>query len=261
VSTCFRNDARQKVCGTARFADDYTFPRMAHSVPVYTEFVHARISAVLTEEALSMPGVLAVQTWKDIPGSLTAGQINQDYPLMVKDKIRFTGDVVAVVTAETRSQAIAAAAKVRVEAKPLPILLDTEKAVRCDSVVIPEGLPGNVVNHHKVRKGDPDSKMDESDLVIEEFFQTPLVEHAYLEPECGICVPRDDGVLDIYGTIQHPFSTRRFICAYLARPLASVVVHAHAVGGSFGGKDDTASFVCARAALAAVRLNRPVKML
>jgi len=261
VSTCFRNDARQKVCGTARFADDYTFPRMVHSVPVYTEYVHARISDILTEEARSMPGVLAVQTWRDIPGSLTAGQINQDYPLLVKDRIRFTGDVVAIVTAETRVQAIAAAAKVRVEAKPLPILLDTEKAVRCDSVVIPEGLPGNVVNHHKVRRGDPDLKMDESDLIIEEYFQTPLVEHAYLEPECGICVPRDDGVLDIYGTIQHPFSTRRFICAYLARPLASVVVHAHAVGGSFGGKDDTASFVCARAALAAVSLNRPVKML
>jgi len=261
VNTCFRNDARQKVCGTARFADDFVFPGMVHSVPVYTEFVHARITSILIEEAQRMPGVLAIQTWKDIPGSLTAGQIEQDYPLIVKDRIRFSGDVVAIVTAKTRLQAMAAAEKVKVEAKPLPILLDTEKAVKCDAVVIPEGRPGNVVNHHKVLKGNPEAQMEESEIIIEEFFQTPMVEHAYLEPECGICVPRDDGILDIYGSIQHPFSTRRFICAYLGRPLASVVVHTHSVGGSFGGKDDTASFVCARAALAAVSLNKPVKML
>ncbi|MDC7239000.1 MAG: molybdopterin-dependent oxidoreductase, partial [Spirochaetales bacterium] len=92
-------------------------------------------------------------------------------------------------------------------------------------------------------------------------FETPLIEHAYIEPECGIALPREDGALEIYGSVQHPFSTRRFISAYLARPLASIIVHGHAVGGSFGGKDDTASVVCARAALAAVDLGRPVKLL
>ena len=259
MKNCFRNDARQKVCGTALFADDYSFPRMVHSVPVYSDYVHARVFAILVEEAERMPGVLSVLTWKDVPGALTAGQIDQDYPILVKDRIRFTGDVVAVITAETRAQALAAVDKVQVKAKALPILLDTEDSIKSGAVVIPEGRAGNVVNHHKVRKGNPNQKMSEADLIIEEFFTTPLVEHAYMEPECGICIPRDDGVLEIYGSIQHPFSTRRFVCAYLGRPLASVIVHAHAVGGSFGGKDDTASIVCARAALAAVKLKRPVK--
>lgn len=261
MKNCFRNDARQKVCGTARFADDFSFPGMAHSIPVYSDYVHARINAILIEEAQNMPGVLAVQTWKDVPGTLCAGQIHQDCPILVKDKIRSTGDVVAIVTAETRVQALAAAEKVRVDAKALPLILDTEDAIKPGAPVISEGLPGNIVNHHKVRKGDPDSKMAEAEVIIEEFFETPLVEHAYMEPECGVCVPRDDGVIEIYGAIQHPFSTRRFVCAYLGRPLASVVVHSHAVGGSFGGKDDTASIVCARAALAAITLGRPVKML
>ncbi|MDA3955741.1 xanthine dehydrogenase family protein molybdopterin-binding subunit [Oceanispirochaeta sp.] len=261
MKTCFRNDARQKVCGTARFADDYSFPRMVHSVPVYSDYVHARITAILVEEAERMPGVLAVQTWKDVPGALTAGQIDQDFPILVKDRIRFNGDVVAIITAETRAEALAAVEKVQVKAKVLPILVDTEEAIKSAAIVIPEGRAGNVVNHHKVRKGNPEKMMAESDIIIEEFFTTPLVEHAYLEPECGICIPRDDGVLEIYGSIQHPFSTRRFVCAYLGRPLASVIVYAHAVGGSFGGKDDTASIVCARAALAAVKLKRPVKML
>lgn len=260
VKNCFRNDARQKVCGTARFADDFSFPGMVHAVPVYSEFVHAKIHSILIEDAQNMPGVLAVQTWRDVPGQLCAGQIDQDYPIFVKDRIRFTGDVVALVTAVTREQAIAAAQKVRVEAKALPLILDTEEAIKADAVVIPEGRPGNIINHHKVRKGEPDRRMAEADLIIEESFETALVDHAYMEPECGICVPRDDGVLDIYGSVQHPFSTRRFVCAYLGRPLASVVVHAHAVGGSFGGKDDTASLVCARAALAAAALGKPVKI-
>jgi len=233
---------------------------MVHAVPVYSDYVHAAVKAIRTDEARSMPGVLSVLTWEDVPGSLTAGQINQDYPILVKDRIRFTGDVVAVVTAETRRQALAAAETVTIEAIPLPVLLDTEEALKPDAPVIPEGQDSNLVNHHKVRKGDPDRALAESDLIIEEFFETPLVEHAYIEPECGVCVPREDGVLEIYGALQHPFSTRRFVCAYLGRPLASVVVHSHAVGGSFGGKDDTASIVCARAALAALKLNRPVKM-
>ncbi len=261
VKNCFRNDARQKVTGTARFADDLSFPGMVHAVPVYCDYVHARITALLIEEARNMPGVLAVYTWKDVPGALCTGQIHADYPIFVKDRIRSGGDVVALVVADSRAQALAAAGKVRVEAEPLPLILDTEEALKPESVIIPEGRPGNIVNHHKVRKGDPDARMEESELVIEEFFETPLVEHAYLEPECGISVPREDGALEIYGSVQHPFSTRRFISAYLARPLASIIVHAHAVGGSFGGKDDTASVVCARAALASIDLGRPVKLL
>ncbi len=261
MKTCFRNDARQKVTGRAKFADDYKFHGMVHAVPVYSDYVHARILEIHTGEARKMPGVLAVFTWEDVPGELTAGQINQDLPILVQDKIRFHGDVIALVAAETRSQAIAAAEKVRLEAEELPAVLDTEEALKEDSPVIPRDEDSNIVNHHKVRKGNPFEIMQTSDLIIEQKFETPLVEHAYIEPECGICVPREDGTLEIYGSMQHPFSTRRFVCSYLGRPLASVVCYSHPVGGSFGGKDDTASVVCARAALAAEKLNRPVKLL
>ncbi len=261
MKSCFRNDARQKVTGRARYADDFRFPGMVHAAPVYSDYVHARIESIHTEEARSMPGVLDVLTWEDVPGELTAGQINKDYPIFAQDKIRFTGDVIALVVADTRQQAIDAAEKVTLIAEELPAILDTEEAFREDSPVIPRDEDSNIVNHHKVRTGDPFPEMEKSDLIIEQRFETPFVEHAYIEPECGVCVPREDGTLDIYGTMQHPFSTRRFVCTYLGRPLASVVCYSHAVGGSFGGKDDTASIVCARAALAAQRLNRPVKLL
>ncbi len=261
MKACFRNDARQKVCGEARFGDDLRFHGMVHAVPVYTDFVHAGNLSLDTEEAAAMPGVLAVLTWVDVPGELTAGQINQDYPILVKDRIRSNGDVAAIVVAETRKQALAASEKIHMKADPLPLVLDTELALNPDAPVIPEGKDSNLVNRHIVRRGEPETALAASSFVIEQRFETPLVEHAYLEPECGVCVPREDGVLEIYGSMQHPFSTRRFVCAYLGKPLTSVVCFSHAVGGSFGGKDDTASVVCARAALAALKLKRPVKML
>lgn len=261
MKSCFRNDAMRKVCGEAKFGDDFRFHGMVHAVPVYTEYIHAENLSLEIEDARSMPGVLSVFTWEDVPGELTAGQINQDYPIFVKDRIRSNSDVAALVVAETRMQALAAAEKVIVTADVLAAVLDPEEALKKDAPVIPEGKDSNLVNHHIVRTGDPDTALAMSSVVIEQRFETPFVEHAYLEPECAVCVPREDGGLEIYGSMQHPFSTRRFVCAYLGRPLASVVCLSHAVGGSFGGKDDTASVVCARAALAALKLNRPVKLL
>src|SRR5208337_1096661 len=101
----------------------------------------------------------------------------------------------------------------------------------------------------------------QADFIIEEKFQTQTVEHAYLETEAAVCVPRStDGVMEVYGSMQHPFSTRRFVAACLGVTLSEVEVIGTPMGGGFGGKDDTAAIVCARTALAAKLLNRPVKM-
>ena len=101
----------------------------------------------------------------------------------------------------------------------------------------------------------------EAAFVIEEKFQTQFVEHAYMEPEMAVCVPRADGVIEVYGSMQHPFSTRRFASACLGVALSEIEVVGVPMGGGFGGKDDTAAIVCARTALAAKLLNRPVKMM
>ncbi len=260
TAVCWRNDAVSKVTGSARYADDLKFRHMAHSVPVYADFIHARILAIRTSEAEELPGVLRIVTARDVPGSNRHGQIVKDLRILADDKIRYHGDVVAVVVAESRSQAIAAAAKIEVDAEPLPAVLDPEEAMRPDSVLVHEDLGTNVVHTHRVRRGDVDAGFAASDIVIEHQFQTEHVEHAYLEPESAVCVPRPDGVMEVYGSMQHPFSTRRFVSAFLGVPLTDVEIIGTPMGGGFGGKDDTAAIVCARTALAARLLGRPVKM-
>ncbi len=255
----WRNDAVAKVSGRARYADDYKFPGMLHAAPVYTDHVHARIIAVHTEEAQACAGVVGVYTAADAPGNAVFGQIQRDYAMLAGDRIRMHGDVVALVVAETRAQAMAAAAKVSVTAEALPPVLDPEEAFRDEVLIHPE-KGTNLINHHKVRTGDVAAGFAESALVLEEVFQTQFVEHAYIEPESAVAVPGDDGVMRIYGSMQHPFSTRRFTATLLGLPLSDVEVITIPMGGGFGGKDDTAAIVSARAALAARLTGRPVKL-
>ncbi len=258
--TAYRNDAIIKVTGRARYADDYAFPRMAYCVPVYTEFVHGENLTIDPREAEAREGVIRVITAKDIPGSIRYGQIERDYAMLAEDKILYPGDVAALVVAETREAALRASKDVRIAADPLPPLFDPEAALRPDAPVIRPGTRDNIVSHHKIRRGDARRELSRCDIVIEHTFRTPFVEHAYLEPEAAVCVPRPDGVMEVYGSMQHPFTTRRFVAAILGEPLSRVEIHTVPVGGGFGGKDDTAAIVCARAALAARLCGRPVKL-
>lgn len=256
----WRNDAVAKVTGRARYTDDLKFHGMLHAVPIYTEHVHARIREVDISSALKQPGVVRGLTAQDVPGSVTFGQIIRDYRMLADDKIRFNGDVAAVVVAETREQASAAAGLVTVDAEELPALLDPEEAMAPGAILVHQAHGSNIVNHHKVRRGDPEAALKACDHVIEQEFRTQFIEHAYLEPETAVAVPRPDGVMEIYASMQHPFSTRRFVAALLGCPLSEVEVRTVPMGGGFGGKDDTVSVVAARAALAARLCGRPVKM-
>jgi len=257
----WRNDAYAKVTGRAKFTDDLKFANLLHAAPVYSDYVHAKLIAIATEQAENFPGVIKVLTAKDVPGTNRFGQIIRDFRIFADDKIRYHGDVVAVVVAETREIAIRAAQLVKVNAEPLPAVLDPEAAMLPGAPLVHESHGTNIVNTHVVRRGDVEVGFRQADFVIEEKFQTQTAEHAYMETEAAVCVPRStDGVIEVYGSMQHPFRTRRFVAACLGTALSEVEVIGTPMGGGFGGKDDTAAIVCARTALAAKLLNRPVKM-
>ena len=258
---CWRNDAHAKVTGKAKFADDMKFANVLHAAPVYSDFVHARILSIDTSAAEKVPGVIRVLTAKDVPGENRFGQIIRDYRIFADDKIRYHGDVVALIVAETREIAIHAVLLVKVNAESMPAVLDPEAAMLSDAPLVHENHGSNIVNKHVVRRGNVDEGFRQADFIIEEKFQTQTIEHAYMETEAAVCVPRStDGIIEIYGSMQHPFSTRRFVAACLGVTLSEVEVIGTPMGGGFGGKDDTAAVVCARVALAAKLLGRPVKM-
>ncbi|MGP8199198.1 MAG: xanthine dehydrogenase family protein molybdopterin-binding subunit [Limisphaerales bacterium] len=260
-SKSWRNDAYAKVTGGAKYTDDLKFSNLLHAAPVYSDFVHAKIESIITQEAEKCPGVVRVLTARDVPGANQCGQIVRDYRIFADDKIRYNGDVVAMVVAESRDIAIRASRLVRVEATPLPAVLDPEQAMASDAVLVHQNHGSNIIATHQIRRGDMEQGFGEAAFVIEEKFQTQFIEHAYLEPEVAVCVPRPDGVIEVYGSMQHPFSTRRFTAACLGVALSEIEVVGVPMGGGFGGKDDTAAIVCARTALAAKLLNRPVKMM
>lgn len=260
IDKSWRNDAYAKVTGKAKYTDDLKFANMLHAIPVYSDFIHAKINKIDISEAEKAGGVARVITAKDVPGENEFGQIIRDFQIFAKDKIYYNGDVIAVTVAETREQAIEAGKLIKVSAEPLPLILDPEESMKPDSYIIHEKHGSNIINKHKVRKGNIDKGFSESDIIIEHTFQTQFVEHAYMETESAICLSRPDGVTEVYGSMQHPFSTRRFVSAFLGVKLSDVEVIGMPMGGGFGGKDDTAAIVCARTALAAKLTGRPVKM-
>ncbi len=255
----FRNDAYLKVTGRAKYVDDLKTDQMAHCVPVYSDYVHARIDIIDTRTCENAKGVIRVITAKDIPGASTYGQINQDYHMLADDKIRFNGDVVALVVAESRELAKSAAGLIKIEATELPAIFNPEEALAAEP--IHDNMKSNLVNHYKIRNGNTESAFEYSDYVVEETFNTTFVEHAYLETEGALCIPKPDGKMIVYGSMQHPFNTRKWVAAILGVKLSQVEIIGCSMGGGFGGKDDTAAIVCARTALAAKLIKRPVKMI
>ncbi|MCB5265899.1 MAG: xanthine dehydrogenase family protein molybdopterin-binding subunit [Candidatus Cloacimonetes bacterium] len=260
MKPAFRNDAYAKVTGAAKYTDDYTLPRMLHAVPLHAQTASARVISIDCSLALQSPGVLRIILAEDIPGSIKFGQIIKDYPTLAHKRICSTGDVLALVVAESRAQALAALPLIKVQLEELPAIFDPEQAMRKDAELINPEYGSNICNYHRVRTGDIQEGEEEAELIIEQDFSTSRIEHAYLEPESALAHLRSDGVMEVIGSMQHPFSTRRFVASTLGFELKDVEVRTVPIGGAFGGKDDTAALVCARAALCAYLLKRPVKL-
>ena len=256
----FRNDAYAKVTGKAKYTDDYTLPNMLHAAPLHAPVASARLISIDSSAALQVSGVVAVYTARDIPGNIKFGQIIKDYPTLVHERIRSTGDVLALVVAKSRDTALQALPLIRLEYEELPGVYDPETALLPETPILHPEHGSNVCNYHCVRTGDIAIGEAEADLILEEEFNTARVEHAYLEPESALCHLRPDGVMEVLGSMQHPFSTRRFVASTLGFPLSDVEVKTVPMGGGFGGKDDTAALVCARAALCAYLTGHPVKL-
>jgi xanthine dehydrogenase molybdenum-binding subunit len=252
-----RPDAVEKVTGAAKYTDDYAFPNMLHARTLRAKYPHARILRINTGKAKALPGVHAVLTADDIPGQKNHGLVIPDWPALASEKVRYIGDPVAVVAAETREIATQALDLIEVEYEPLPAVTDPVQARQPDAPLVMDS--GNLLKHIKVRKGDVAQGFAEADVILEKTFYTPCYEHAFLEPECAIGRIAEDGRVEVIVGSQIPYQDRSQIARCLGVPDEQVRVVGALIGGGFGGKEDIAGQI--HVALLARATGRPVKAL
>jgi len=256
-----RVDAYEKVTGKAKFAADLFFPNMLYGKVLRSKYPHARIVKIDIEKALAYPGVEAIITAEDVPNN-KFGVIIQNQQVLARKEALYIGDGIAVVAAETKEAAAKAIELINVEYKELPGIFDPEEAEKKDASLIHSELENNQVVHHRLRKGDTEKGFTQAGVILEREYTTQFIEHGYIEPESLAAVPHEHNTLvTIYGSIQNPFSCRNAVASVLKVPLNKVRVIQNHMGGSFGGKDEVMSSMAARAAILALKTDRPVKMI
>ena len=256
-------EAVDKVTGRALYTDDYTFPGMLFARTLRAAYPHARILSIDTSEAKALPGVRAVLTHKDVPGRNRHGLVHLDWPALCDDKVRYMGDPVVIVAADTEDIANEALKLIHVEYEPLGVVADPQYANTPEAPVLHEGREGgNLLKHIKVRHGDIEAGFAEADVIVEKEYHTPTTEHAFLEPECAIGIPAGymgHNKLTIYVGSQIPYQDRSQIAGVLGLPDEAVRVRGTLIGGGFGGKEDIAGQI--HVAMLAIATGLPVKML
>jgi CO/xanthine dehydrogenase Mo-binding subunit len=257
-----RNDGDAKVSGQALYVDDLRFPGMLHAAVATSTVPHAHLDGVDTRAARQAPGVRSVMVAAHVPGENQIGVAANDQPLLARDKVRWRGDRLALVAAETPLLARRAASLVVGVYRELPGVFDVEDALKKDAPLLHEDHPtGNIAAKGCVYKGNAKKAMKGADVVVEGTFRFTPQEHAYLETQGAVAVPHADGSMTVYGTMQCPFYVQSAVARVLGIPLARVRVVQTATGGAFGGKEDYPSEPAACAALLAHRTGRPVKLI
>lgn len=254
-------DAVSKVTGQAKYTGDLKFPRMLYGKVLFSTLPHARIKSIDTSQAEAMPGVRAVVSYKNSPdtpfnscGECIDGIMNER---IFDSVVRFVGDKVAAVAADTQAIADQAVRKIKVEYEELPFYLDPEEAMKEDAYPLHEG--GNVMEVIEQNAGDCEKAFAEADYCFTERYEVPAIHHSAIETHAAIADYTADGMLTVYSTSQDIFAHRTILSRIFGIPQNKVRTRVTTLGGGFGGKID---MVCEPiAALLAIKTGRPVKLM
>jgi CO/xanthine dehydrogenase Mo-binding subunit len=260
-----RTDAVAKATGRAGFTADMRKKDMLTGKALFAAYPHALIKNIDVSEALNVPGVVTVMTAKDLPGRNGYGVMVQDKPVIAEGKTHYEGDAVALVAAVSDDAAREALKRIKVDYEPLPAYDDPREAMQKDAVRIHENHPtaedGNILVMLKLDRGDVDKAFAEADIVIENDYETPMVEHCYLEAD--VCIAEPDplsGGLTVISPAQAVYANRRSLAGVFGIPHNRLRVVSPLVGGGFGGKEDSCMDVSAMAGVLALKCDRPVYM-
>lgn len=254
-----REDSRAKLEGTAVYADDLEFEEMLHVCVLRAAHPRARIISIDASAAEMAPGVALALTHEKLPGAKKFGIFKQDQPVLCSDRVLFRGDAIALVAAETLKQAREAAALIKVEYEPQEPIFSAAESARPGAPALCED--GNIICDIKLKSAAAveDFGAEKGFATAAGRFSTPVIEHAYMEPECSVAVPEagEGGVIRIYAGSQNIHSEKEEIAHILGVPPERVEIQLTATGGGFGGKEDLTTQPYS--ALAALFTGRPCK--
>lgn len=262
-----RVDARGKVTGETPYSGDLSMPGMLHMKMLFAGRPHARVKSIEAGKAEAAPGVVAVYTAKDVPLN-EYGLQWQDQPVLCgpgsskpgADVVRFVGDQVAVVVAESEAQAAAALRLIEVEYEDLPVVTDAVEAMKPEAPRVHEEIgDSNICVHYKIRKGNVEEAFTKADVIVESEYHAPVQEHAYLQPEAGLAYLDEEGRVTIYCGGQWTHEDQEQVAHALNLPEEQIRVIYPAIGGAFGGREDMSVQIVL--ALAAWKLKRPVRII
>jgi CO/xanthine dehydrogenase Mo-binding subunit len=262
-----RIDAHGKVTGESPYSGDLSMPGMLHMKMLFAGRPHARIKHIRISDAEAASGVVAVYTARDIPVN-EYGLQWQDQPVLCgegsskqgADVVRFVGDQVAVVVAESEAQASAAVKLIEVDYEDLPVVTDPVEAMKADAPRVHEHIgDSNICVHYRIRKGNADEAFAKADVIVEGEYRTPVQEHAYLQPEAGLAYIDDDGRIVIACGGQWTHEDQHQVAHAMNMPNDRIRVIYPAVGGAFGGREDMSVQIVL--ALAVWKLKRPVRII
>ena len=266
-----RQGGVERVIGAGIYGIDLALKDELHGGILRSQYAHAKIVSIDTSEAKKIPGVHAVVTAADAP-DVRYGRTYIDRYMLAKHKVRYMGDPVAAVAADSPAIVKQALKKIKVVYEPLPVVIDQEEAMKPDAptlhddMPLPKNLPEgvkvkNVCSYTPVHVGDPDKAMAEADVVVDEVYETKMIHPQYLEPRIAAAQVEADGRITVWANAQAPFGVRTDVARLLGVSLNKVRVLSTELGGGFGGK---ASGITSGAAiepicaLLAVKAKRPV---
>lgn len=255
-----RIDARAKVTGEAAYPGDLNLPGQLWMKVLFARRPHACIERLDVSQAEKAPGVVRVFSAPDIPCN-EFGLICFDAPVLVPEGnvVRWVGEKVALVVAETEAQAEHARDLIQVDYQDLPVMTDPHAAMREGAAQVHPDYANNIMRHIPIRKGDIERGFADADIIVESVYQTPAQEHAYLQPEAGLGYIDDEGRITVAVAGQWTHEDRLQIAHALMLPEEKIRVIYPAIGGAFGGREDMSVQVIL--AVAAMHLKRPVKII
>ena len=251
-----RVDALGKVTGQVEYTADIDFDDLAHARLVRSSVAHASVEAVDVSDAMAVAGVIDVVMPEDIPGERTVGVITPDQPIINAEKVRYLGDPVAIVVAESEDAARKGADSVTIEYDKLPAALTAADALADDAEPIHES--GNVIDEYAYTRGEPSDAFEEADVVLSDSYESSMIDHAPLEPEASVARRTYDDAVEVWTSTQHSHGDRANVARVLGIRERDVEVNQPAVGGGFGSKLEH-NQPC-YAALAAWVTGRPVRV-